>query len=30
MERVGMALIIEIVEKRGLVNLSKILQYRIT
>ena len=30
MEKVGMALIIEIVEKSGLVNLSKMLQYRIT
>ena len=30
MERVGLAAIIEAVEKRGLVNLSEILQYRIT
>ena len=30
MESVGMAAIIEIAEKCGLVNLSQILQYRIT
>ena len=30
MERVGLAAIIEAVEKRGLVNSSEILQYRIT
>ena len=30
MERVGLAAIIETVEKSGLVNLSEILQYRIT
>ena len=30
MERVGLAAIIEAVEKRGLMNLSEILQYRIT
>ena len=30
MESVGLAAVLEIVEKSGLVNISEILQYRIT